>query len=137
MNLRRAGLPALALAALLGAGSLQAASSGGTASFDPHDLKEWLSYIASDQLQGRAVFSSGLGLAASYLEGHLREWGVSPAGDNGSFLQTVKVLGVKVTRHSTVTVTVAGGGPVVAPADWVRVGRPGSETVTVMLSVVL
>ena len=133
MNLRRAGLPALALAALLGAGSLQAASSGGTASFDPRDLKEWLSYIASDQLQGRAVFSSGLGLAASYLEGHLREWGVSPAGDNGSFLQTVKVLGVKVTRHSTVTVTVAGERRTFADGDAIRFPRNagGKQNLTV------
>ena len=61
-----------------------AASDGGTASFAPRDLKEWLTYISSDDLQGRAVFSSGLGLAASYLEQHLREWGVRPAGDNGS-----------------------------------------------------
>ena len=83
MNLRRAGLPALALAACLAVVSTQAASSGGTASFDPRDLKEWLSYLSSDDLQGRAVFSTGLGLAASYLEGHLREWGVKPAGDNG------------------------------------------------------
>ena len=49
-----------------------------------------------------------LGLAASYLEQHLREWGVRPAGDNGSYLQTVKVLGVKTTRRSTVVKSAAG-----------------------------
>jgi hypothetical protein len=122
VNLRRAGLPALALAALIAAVSPQAASSGGTASFDPRDLKEWLSYIASDDLQGRAVFSTGLGLAASYIEGHLREWGVTPAGDNG-FLQSVKVLGVKTTRHSTVTVTVAGERRTFADGDGIRFPR--------------
>jgi hypothetical protein len=132
VNLRRAGLPALALAAFLAVVPTQAASSGGTASFDSRDLKEWLSYIASDDLQGRAVFSSGLGLAASYLEARLREWGVRPAGDNGSFLQTVKVLGVKAVRHSTVTVSVAGEHRTFADGDAVRFRRNtgGKQTLT-------
>ena len=69
---------------------------GGPSSFDVRDLREWLTYIASDELQGRAIFSAGLGLAASYIENHLREWGVKPAGDNGSYLQTVLVVGVKI-----------------------------------------
>jgi hypothetical protein len=131
VNPGRAGLLALAVAALLVAGAPQplgAASSGGAASFDPADLKEWLSYIASDDLQGRAVFSSGLGLAAAYLEQHLHEWGVRPAGDNGSYLQTVKVLGVKASRHSTVTVTVGGERRTFADGDGVRFQRnPGAK----------
>jgi hypothetical protein len=119
----RAGLRALALAVFLAAVPAGAASDGGTASFAPRDLKEWLTYISSDDLQGRAVFSSGLGLAASYLEQHLREWGVRPAGDNGSYFQTVKVLGVRTTRHSTVTVTVAGERRTFADGDAVRFPR--------------
>jgi hypothetical protein len=31
------------------------------------DLRKWLSYLASDELEGRATFSEGLGLAAAYL----------------------------------------------------------------------
>jgi hypothetical protein len=121
VNPGRAGLAAVA--AFLALGPAYAASSGGTASFAPRDLKEWLSFIASDDLRGRAVFSTGLGLAASYLEQHLREWGVSPAGDNGSYFQAVKVLGVKATRHSTVTVTVAGERRTFADGEAVRFPR--------------
>jgi len=61
VNPGRAGLLGLAVAAFLAVAPPQAvrgASSGGPASFDPSDLKEWLSYIASDDLQGRAVFST-------------------------------------------------------------------------------
>jgi hypothetical protein len=123
VNPGRAGLRALALAACLAGVPAGAASDGGTAAFAPRDLKEWLTYISSDDLQGRAVFSTGLGLAASYLEQHLREWGVTPAGDNGSYLQTVQVLGVKATRHSTVTVTVAGERRTFADGDAVRFPR--------------
>ena len=41
-------------------------------------------YISSDELEGRAVFAAGFGLAAAYVEDHLRSWGVKPAGDRGS-----------------------------------------------------
>jgi Peptidase family M28 len=129
----RACLQALAVAACLAAAPAGAASDGGTASFAPRDLKEWLTYISSDDLQGRAVFSSGLGLAASYLEQHLRAWGVKPAGDNGSYFQAVKVLGVKGARHSTVTVTVAGERRTFADGDAVRFPRNtgGKQSLTV------
>jgi Peptidase family M28 len=107
VNSRRAWAAVL-LAALCAVAPGHAASRGGPASFDVRDLREWLTYIASDDLQGRATFSAGLGLAAAYIESHLREWGVKPAGDNGSYLQTVRVIGVKSTSRSTVTVDVAG-----------------------------
>src|SRR4030095_6374112 len=55
------------------------------------DLQKWLSYLASDELEGRATFSEGLGLAAAYLAEQLRSWGVKPGGDNGSFLQRARV----------------------------------------------
>ena len=54
------------------------------------------------------MFTSGIGLAAAYIEDHLRAWRVRPAGDNGSYLQTVRVLGIKTTGHSTLTVEVGG-----------------------------
>jgi hypothetical protein len=81
----------------------------GTQSFDSineGELKQWLGYIASDELEGRAVFSDGLGLAAGYIEAHLRDWGVKPAGDGGTYLQVVRVLGVDATSRSSVTVRV-------------------------------
>ncbi len=72
------------------------------------DLKTWLTYLSSDELEGRATFSEGLGIAAAYLAQHLREMGVKPGGDNGSYFQRVKVLGVKSTNRSTLAVEVNG-----------------------------
>lgn len=104
--IRRRTLLSLPLVALLAAAPLFAA--GGRASITPDELKQWLSYIASDELQGRAVYTEGLGLAAGYIQGHLQQWGLKPAGDRGSYLQTVRVLGVKATSRSSVTVQVGG-----------------------------
>jgi hypothetical protein len=72
------------------------------------DLQKWLSYLASDELEGRATFSEGLGLAAAYLAEQLRAWGVKPGGDNGSYFQRVRVLGVKSANRSTLSVEVNG-----------------------------
>ncbi len=123
MNLRRAALPRRPGRGRPASVPAQAASRGGASSIDVRDLREWLTYIASDDLQGRAVFSAGLGLAASYIENHLREWGVKPAGDHGSYLQTVRVVGVKSTSHSSVTVEVGGERRTFADGDGIRFPR--------------
>jgi hypothetical protein len=95
-----------ALVAVAAAGAT--AASGGAGAIKSPDLREWLTYISSDELEGRAVFTTGFGLAAGYIADHLHAWGVKPAGDQGSYLQTVRVLGVKTTSRSTVSVTVNG-----------------------------
>jgi hypothetical protein len=82
--------------------------TGGAASIQASALKEWLGYIASDELQGREVYSEGLGLAASYIADHLKEWGVKPAGDDAGYFQTVKVVGVRTNSRSSVTIEVNG-----------------------------
>jgi hypothetical protein len=72
------------------------------------DLKEWLSYLASDELQGRQIFTEGYGLAAAYIADHLKDWGVKPLGDYGTYFENVKLKGYRVTRNSTVAVTANG-----------------------------
>jgi Peptidase family M28 len=74
----------------------------------PAELKDYLTYLSSDQLTGRQIYTEGYGLAAGYIQEHLRKWGVKPIGENGTYLQTMKNRGYKVTRNSTVTVEVGG-----------------------------
>jgi hypothetical protein len=85
-----------------------AKTNGGRELIKASDLKEWLSYLASDELEGRNTFSEGLGLAAAYIAGQLKSWGVKPGGDNGSYFQRVRVLGVKSANRSTITVETGG-----------------------------
>jgi hypothetical protein len=98
----------LALALTLVAGMTTAAQSPRQPSISQDDLRTWLTYIASDELQGRQAYTEGLGLAGAYIANHLKEWGVKPAGDNGSYFQDVRVLGVRTKSNSSVTVTVNG-----------------------------
>src|SRR5437867_13439902 len=48
------------------------------------------------------------GLAAAYIAEQLKEAGVKPGGDHGSYFQHVEVRGVKSTNHSRITVDVKG-----------------------------
>jgi hypothetical protein len=72
------------------------------------DMREFLTYLASDNLQGRQMYTEGYGLAAAYVADHLRQWGVKPMGDDGSYFQNVKNRGYRVTRNSSVTVETGG-----------------------------
>ncbi|MBS1786234.1 MAG: M28 family peptidase [Acidobacteria bacterium] len=97
----------LALSLMPGVIPAQTAKSA-KATVQAEDLKKWLTYLSSDELEGRATFSEGLGLAAAYIAEQLRSFGVKPGGDNGSYFQRVRVVGVKSTNRSTLTVSVNG-----------------------------
>lgn len=98
-----------ALAALLsGVAGAQPERPAGSRVVEAATLKQWLTYLASDELQGRLVYTEGLGLAAAYIADHLGEWGVKPVGDDGTYFQTVKVRGVKTASRASVTIAVNG-----------------------------
>jgi hypothetical protein len=83
------------------------------------DARAWLTYLSSDLMQGRQVFTEGYGLAASYIAGELKALGVKPLGDNGTYLQAVTRRGYRITRNSTVTIDVGGVTKVFRQGDHV------------------
>jgi hypothetical protein len=72
------------------------------------DIRRWLTYLSSDLMQGRAVFTEGYGLAASYVASELGAMGVTPLGDNGTYLQGLTRGTYQVTRGGTVTIEAGG-----------------------------
>lgn len=48
-------------------------------------LKDYLSFIASDEMEGRDTPSRGLDTTARFIAMNLSRWGVKPAGDDGYF----------------------------------------------------
>ena len=62
---RRRALSALVLVLTLGFATIQAA--GGRTSITPGDLKEWLTFLSSDELEGRAVFTEGLEIGRAHV----------------------------------------------------------------------
>ena len=108
MHPRRPLVPTLFFLVVALGAAAQPANQGGITSIQPGPIKEWLTYLSSDELQGRATYTEGLGLAASYIADHLRQWGVKPAGDNGTYFQVVRVNGIRTTSRSSVTVEANG-----------------------------
>lgn len=96
------------------------------------DLKEFLTFIASDDLEGRNAYSEGFGIAAQYVAERLKSWGVKPGGDNGSYFQRVAVVGVKATDNSTITVETNGQTRTFKNGDGMTIARPvgGKRTIT-------
>src|SRR6185436_2483001 len=96
------------------------------------DLKEWLTYLASDELLGRQVFTEGYGLAAQYIADHLKQWNVKPVNPDGTYLQPVKLKGYKVTRNSTVAVEANGENRTFKHGDHVTfpANSGGKQTLT-------
>ncbi|HXI61987.1 MAG TPA: M28 family peptidase [Pyrinomonadaceae bacterium] len=52
-------------------------------------LKDYLSFIASDEMEGRDTPSRGLDTTAKFLAMNLSRWGFKPAGDDGTFFQKI------------------------------------------------
>ncbi|HEY6190466.1 MAG TPA: M28 family peptidase [Pyrinomonadaceae bacterium] len=55
-------------------------------------LRDYLYFVASDEMEGRDTPSRGLDTVAKFLALNLSRWGLKPAGDNGTYFQ-------KITLH--------------------------------------
>jgi Zn-dependent M28 family amino/carboxypeptidase len=74
----------------------------------PETLRQWLTVISSDEFEGRATFSPGLDRAAYYIADRLKDAGVKPGGENGSYFQPVAVQTIQAVNQSTLVVEVNG-----------------------------
>lgn len=54
-------------------------------------LKEYLYFVASDEMGGRDTPSQGLDLTAKFIGMMLSRWGFKPAGDDGTFFQKISI----------------------------------------------
>jgi hypothetical protein len=52
-------------------------------------LKDYLEFIASDELEGRDTPSRGLDIAAKFIALHMSRWGLTPAGDQKTYFQRI------------------------------------------------
>src|SRR5256886_14241449 len=69
--------------------SASLASQRGADTITAAQLKDYLSFIASDEMEGRDTPSRGLDTTAKFLAMNLSRWGFKPAGDDGSYFQKI------------------------------------------------
>lgn len=61
----------------------------GGATITAEQCREWLGYLAADDLAGRATGTPGFKKAADYVAAHFAEFGLEPVGDDGTYFQAV------------------------------------------------
>jgi Zn-dependent M28 family amino/carboxypeptidase len=64
-------------------------------------MRDYLTFIASDEMEGRDTPSRGLDLTAKFLATNLARWGLKPAGDDGSFFQKIALRRDTVNKEAT------------------------------------
>ena len=67
-------------------------SYGNVDSISQEEMKIYLYFLASDQLEGRNLPSRGLDTAALYIASHLAEWGLKPGGSSSADRRTAAAL---------------------------------------------
>ncbi|HEY0761509.1 MAG TPA: M20/M25/M40 family metallo-hydrolase [Pyrinomonadaceae bacterium] len=56
-----------------------------------NQMRDYLTFIASDEMEGRDTPSRGLDTTAKFLAMNLTRWNFKPAGDNGTFFQRIEL----------------------------------------------
>lgn len=73
-----------------------APAHGNADSITAQQLKDYLAFIASDEMEGRDTPSRGLDIAAKFIATHMARWGLKPAGDDGSYFQRIAMTQKKI-----------------------------------------
>jgi Zn-dependent M28 family amino/carboxypeptidase len=64
-------------------------------------LKDYLYFVASDEMEGRDTPSRGLDTTAKFIAMNLSRWNVKPAGDNGTYFQTINLRRSRINVSQT------------------------------------
>lgn len=82
-------------------------------SIDAEKIRAHVRFLADDLLEGRAPGLRGSEIAAQYIATQFALDGLQPAGDNGTYLQAVKFVGMKAKPDATKYELVPNsGGPI-------------------------
>src|SRR6266566_2354918 len=71
-----------------------AASPAGTPEIDKDKIRAHVKFLASDLLEGRGTGQRGGDIAAEYIATQFALYGLKPAGDKGTYMQKVPMVGI-------------------------------------------
>ena len=60
----------------------------------PENIETHVRFLSHDLLEGRGTGQRGGDIAAEYIAAQFALYGLKPAGDNGSYLQKVPLVGI-------------------------------------------
>lgn len=76
-------------------------STNGVDRITANQIKDYLYFIASDEMEGRDTPSRGLDITAKFLATNLGLWGLKPAGDDGTFFQKIALRRDLIDKEQT------------------------------------
>lgn len=91
-----------------------------TAAITPADLMTRLYIFSDDSMQGREAGTEGNVKGTDYIASEIKRMGLKPAGDNGTYFQTIPLETRSLDSSSSIT---AGGTKLVANTDFVLLSR--------------
>ena len=68
---------------------------------DPEHIRAHVRFLASDLLEGRGTGQRGGDIAAEYIATQFALYGLKPAGDNGTYMQKVPMVGITTLPETT------------------------------------
>jgi Zn-dependent M28 family amino/carboxypeptidase len=105
-------LVVFAAVAVLGGGVLLAAKSHAP-KIDAQRIRQAVKYLSSDALEGRGTGQKGGDAAADYIAAQFKSYGLKRAGENGTYFQSVPLVGVKTLPETSFALVPSSGEPVV------------------------
>src|SRR5262249_7330469 len=90
---------------------LSSAAIAAMQKIDPERIRAHVKFLASDLLEGRGTGARGGDIAAEYMAAQFALAGLKPAGDNGSYMQKVPMVGVTPAPETTFSLVSASGTP--------------------------
>jgi Zn-dependent M28 family amino/carboxypeptidase len=89
---------------------LPSAAFAALETIDPEHIRWHVRYLSHDLLEGRGTGQRGGDIAAEYMATQFAEYGLKPAGDNGSYLQKVPLVGITTLPETQFSLAPNQGG---------------------------
>jgi len=100
-----------------------ATAQRGVDTISAEQMRDYLTFIASDEMEGRDTPSRGLDTTAKFLAMNLARWGFKTAGDNGTFFQRIDLRRDRI--DATQTKVELNGRVLTAGRDYLPAGGAG------------
>jgi Zn-dependent M28 family amino/carboxypeptidase len=90
---------------------LPSAAFAALETIDPEHIRWHVRFLSHDLLEGRGTGQRGGDIAAEYMATQFAEYGLKPAGDNGSYLQKVPLVGITTLPETQFALVPKNGAP--------------------------
>ena len=114
------------------------AADKASATIRPEAIRADMRFLADDLLEGRGTGTRGHEIAAKFMASEFEAMGLEPAGDNGSYFQSVPLRATEPDQERT-TLSLWRGGKeqvLIFGRDFISLGDPGRTEVSLEASVI-